>query len=85
MPHPVPTPTGACVADVESDDGLRSLPVRVHDWVDAKPCPVRPVDIDVAQLLGQDLAKTHALRRTGLPQVPRTPSPKLTPTSPLGH
>jgi aminoglycoside phosphotransferase (APT) family kinase protein len=62
MPRPLPTPSGACVADVESGDGLASVPVRLHAWVDAKPCPAGPVTQDVARSLGHDLARMHALR-----------------------
>ncbi|WP_162452703.1 phosphotransferase [Phytoactinopolyspora mesophila] len=62
MPRPVAGPDGGCLADVESDDAERLLPVRVHEWADATPCPAGPVRKDVAERLAQDLAKMHAVR-----------------------
>lgn len=62
MPRPVPSRDGGCLADVESDDRRQLLPVRVHEWVDAQPCPMEPVDRTVAEQLGEDLVRMHALR-----------------------
>lgn len=61
MPRPLPTRDDACLADVESFDGQSHVPVRLHEWVDARRCPPRPVDDQVGQVLGEDLAKMHAL------------------------
>jgi Ser/Thr protein kinase RdoA (MazF antagonist) len=61
MPRPIPAIDGGCLADVQSEDGRHIVPVRVHDWVAAAPCPVEPVDQYVAERLGQDLATMHAL------------------------
>ena len=61
MPRPVPTRTGACLADVEVTGGGDPVPVRVHEWADAVPCPPGPVDAGVARSVGADLARMHAL------------------------
>ncbi|MFD3446926.1 phosphotransferase [Microbacteriaceae bacterium 4G12] len=70
MPRPVPTRTGECLADVELSGTGEPVPVRVHEWVDAVPCPPGPVDPAVARAVGTDLAGIHALgRRPGREDV----------------
>lgn len=77
MPRPVAAIDGGCVADVETADGSGLVPVRVHEWVDGRPCPSGPVGEAVAQRVGADLGRMHGLdyapgRRDVFPQPTRS-------------
>jgi Ser/Thr protein kinase RdoA (MazF antagonist) len=61
MPEPIRTPTGAVFADVPDTDGLGTVTVRVHRWVDGEPCPPGPVPVGQARQVGSDLARMHQL------------------------
>lgn len=61
MPRPILTAGGEVIAQVESGDGARRLPVRLHEWVEGRPCPPGPVDREVARRVGADLARMHVL------------------------
>jgi Ser/Thr protein kinase RdoA (MazF antagonist) len=63
-PPPVPSPDGGCLIDVPSIDASRTVCVRVHHWVDARPMPREPVDVATARWMGGVLATVHGLALT---------------------
>jgi Ser/Thr protein kinase RdoA (MazF antagonist) len=62
VPEPVPAPDGGCFVDVARCDGVGTVPVRVHRWVEGRRPGTADVDLGLAAWTGTTLAKVHALR-----------------------
>jgi aminoglycoside phosphotransferase (APT) family kinase protein len=61
-PRPIPTPAeGKALAWVGRRNASELVPVRLHHFVDAKPCPNGPVEPGIADWAGEALAALHAL------------------------
>lgn len=59
MPRPIQATDGSILVDLPGDE--HQVTVRVHDWVDGEPCGDGPVTLDIADRVGADLARAHAL------------------------